>query len=406
MMNETRIIHLLQRYADAVLTREERTELIALLDNVQNTEIPDHLVQAMVAEAASLPAESLPGEAVEKFIRGIVAVDKPVAPAETPLVKSLPRIPAWRRWSWVAALAIVFGIGVYWYTINADRKKLPPVQLLSADEILPGKDRALLTLDDGSTIALDSASHGAIARQGTVNIIKTANGELRYEPAGATPGKTMINTVQTPRGGQFKIRLPDGTDVWLNAASAIRYPAAFTDTERVVRVTGEVYFEVAKYKQKPFVVIVDDKARIEVLGTHFNINAYSNAESLNTTLLEGQIKLLTLYNLAKSDIRGYLMKPGQQVQLSDKLNVIENADIARVMAWKNGLFDFTGTGFESVMKDVERWYDIEVQYEGPVPDMKFKGRMDRGVKLSGIVRFLEDYGLKTRLEGRTLIIAQ
>jgi len=217
---------------------------------------------------------------------------------------------------------------------------------------------AILTLADGSKVLLDTIHSGTVALQSGVTA-KIVNGDLVYEGAGSevvfnevqTP-KVVFNEVQTPKGRYYHLILPDGSEVWLNSLSSIRYPTSFSGTERRVEITGEAYFEVAKKQGLPFYVKINDIASVEVLGTHFNINAYSNEGSINTTLLEGSVKVTGNINQA-------LLKPGQQARIKDHIDIYDDVDINQVMAWKNGLFDFEGLSIIEIMRQLERWYDID-----------------------------------------------
>lgn len=273
----------------------------------------------------------------------------------------------------------------------------------TAGSIVPGSNRAMLTLADGSTIILDSAGNGAIAQQGNVRVVKLANGQIVYEPQGATQGEVLINTMSTPRGGQYQLTLPDGTKVWLNAASSISYPAVFTGKKREVKMTGEAYFEVAANREIPFIVDIDGRSAIEVLGTQFNVNSYANENDIAATLLEGSVKVSSTAIPA-----AILLKPGQQARITEHaghIALLDHTDMNRVMAWKNGFFSLENIGFAELARQLERWYDIEVKYEGAIPSIKFKGDMDRGVQLSDVMKMLTKLGVHCRVEGRTLIIA-
>lgn len=299
-----------------------------------------------------------------------------------------------RRW-WVAA-SVLFAmlVGAYWWMSYNNTPTTPAVAGVSLP-VVPGRNGAVLTLADGSKVLLDSIQEAVVALQGgaTASVV---NGELVYEGTG---NEVVYNTMTTPKGRQFNMTLADGTRVWLNAASSIRYPTVFSGKERRVEMSGEAYFEVAKNATMPFKVLANDLAEIEVLGTHFNLNAYENEASINTTLLEGSVK-----------VNGTTIRPGQQAQVvatdPKQTKVVQRADIEEVMAWKNGIFRFQDADLQQVMKHLERWYDIEVKYEGSVPGIHLKGKMDRGVALEDVMRFLADYNIATRLENRTLVISK
>ncbi|WP_205513410.1 FecR family protein [Longitalea arenae] len=344
------------------------------------------------------------------------------------------RRAVWQRWLAAASILLVLGVGIY-FLVNTRS----PQPVASSTEILPGKDGAILTLADGSKVLLDSIQNGVVAMQGGTRA-KIVDGTLIYEGRGS---EVVYNIMSTPKARKFHIILPDGTEAWLNSASSIRYPTTFTGTERRVTVTGEVYFEVAKNEKMPFRLNVNDKAEIEVLGTHFNVKAYENDSLINTTLLEGSIAIsvatgqhqqtgLSSQPGKKGRMESrekLILKPGQQAQIlvGEKkmqvkaalsaaqntaggeagagVTVINNTDTAKVMAWKNGVFDFNDITFEDGMHQLERWYDIEVVYEKGIPtDIELNGKLSKDIALNDLVIILEKIGVQCRLEGRKLYI--
>lgn len=316
------------------------------------------------------------------------------------VVRSMPT-----RWKWgwaAAAILVVFASSVYFFLDKAVEPSAPALVQQPAD-IAPGMEGAILTLADGSTVVLDSLGNGIVAAQiGAQAVIR--NGELMYEATGEPVEKISYNTLHTPKGRQFALTLSDGTKVWLNAASSIRYPANFAGKERWVDITGEVYFEVAASSQTPFRINVDGRAMIDVLGTDLNVNAYANEAYIRTTLINGAVRVAAGQSTRASE--AVVLKPGQQAQLSTDggIKLVKDADIEKVIAWKDGLFNFDGATLEEVMKQLERWYDIEVIYEQGVPDKKLIGKMTRGLTLNGLMIGLKELGIRTRLEGRQLIV--
>jgi len=312
-------------------------------------------------------------------------------------------MPARWKWGWAAAaILVVFASSVYFFLDKAVEPSAPALVQQPAD-IAPGMEGAILTLADGSTVVLDSLGNGIVAAQiGAQAVIR--NGELMYEATGEPVEKISYNTLHTPKGRQFALTLSDGTKVWLNAASSIRYPANFAGKERWVDITGEVYFEVAASSQAPFRINVDGRAMIDVLGTDFNVNAYANEAYIRTTLINGAVRVAAGQSTRASE--AVVLKPGQQAQLSTDggIKLVKDADIEKVIAWKDGLFNFDGATLEEVMKQLERWYDIEVIYEQGVPDKKLIGKMTRGLTLNGLMIGLKELGIRTRLEGRQLIV--
>lgn len=313
-----------------------------------------------------------------------------------------------QRWKWVAAIIIILGSGAYFY-INHNSKEKTSAGLAQQQDFLPGSNKAVLTLSDGTSIVLDSANKGKIALQGNSTIEKNENGEISYTPNGGSQGEEMINKMSTPRGGLYKLVLPDGSKVWLNAASSISYPVAFGKTERRVKVNGEVFLEVVKDNAKPFIVDVNTKSSIQVLGTSFNINAYEDEDSLKTTLVEGSVRVLAT-NRGGPDARrehGVTLRPGQQAALhstSTKINV-SAANIDHVLAWKNGFFNMEGNSIKGFTRQLERWYDIQVQFEGEIPPVTFRGQINRDVPLSDIIKYLNSLKINTRIDGKLLFLS-
>lgn len=303
----------------------------------------------------------------------------------------------------IAASFVIFisGIAAY-FTLNHTRKdtlaKAAPKQL--NDEITPGENKAILTLSDGSTIILDDAKNGQVAEQGGTRIAKLANGQLVYNASHSKPTDVVSNILTTPRGGQFTLTLPDGSKVWLNSISSIKYPTAFIDSERKVEISGEAYFEIAHNAEKPFMVSVNGMV-VKVLGTHFNINAYHDETSVKATLLEGSI------NLTKGTATTTL-SPGQQARLSngEDIEVINNVDVGQVVAWKNGYFSFNRAGLQAVMRQIARWYDVDIAYEGKIPEREFGGKIDRNANISEVLKILEESKVHFRIDGKSIIVSR
>jgi ferric-dicitrate binding protein FerR (iron transport regulator) len=274
-------------------------------------------------------------------------------------------------------------------------------------DIPPGKDGAILTLADGRRIVLDSLGNGVIAsQQGTR--VELKNGSLAYDAA-AAGDELIYNTLSTPKGRQFNVLLPDGTNVWLNSGSSIRYPTAFTAKERRVTITGEAYFEVAASKSKPFIVQINEKNQVQVLGTRFNINAYPDEAVARTTLLEGAVRVEVKHDGSRNNAaKSVVLQPGQQsrVKTGDASAAIQTVavDVDKVMAWRRGFFNFEDAGMDEVMRQLARWYDLEIVYEGNVPPIVFGGELSRNISLSGILKALEDSKVHFRVEGRRITI--
>ena len=265
------------------------------------------------------------------------------------------------------------------------------------DDVSPGGDKATLILADGSTIVLDDAQNGTLAQQGNSKVIKF-DGKLSYNLTNKNTKEVVYNTISTPKGGQYQLELSDGSLVWLNATSSIHFPTSFVKKERRVEIKGEAYFEIAENRDKPFIVTVNN-AEVQVLGTHFNINAYNDEDDVKTTLLEGAVKFVNGANIN-------ILKPGQQSQLTKNgsVNVVSDVDVDEVIAWKNGLFDFENAGIETVMRQLSRWYDVEIEYNGKTDDL-FIAEMRRNIKLSDVLKALELTGkVRFEIQGKKIIV--
>lgn len=325
-----------------------------------------------------------------------------------PVEAATRRVPFLRRYWAAASILLLAGLGVYfWYQHNSQPQVLTHTDQNLPKPILPGRDGAILTLADGSQVVIDSLGNGVIAMQGGTRVL-LQDGQLAYDPKETVNGEVSYNTMSTPKGRQFSLRLPDGTRVWLNAASSIRYPTTFPGSERRVEIQGEAYFEVVKNIQMPFRVNVNNKAEVEVLGTSFNLNAYENEANISATLLEGSVKVAD--NKLPSSNR-VTLQPGQQAQIrqiaqhtAPGIKVINDADIDKVMAWKNGAFNFTDVRLKDIMKQLERWYDIEVIFQSTVPNVELTGKMTRDVTLNELLKNLGDLGVHCKLEGRTVVV--
>lgn len=309
----------------------------------------------------------------------------------------------WIRYA--AGIIVLFGVGMYYFwNKNASfGKDVPETKVLAETkaDAAPGKEGAVLTLADGSTVVLDELENGLVAAQAGANVM-LENGQLAYTAAGQAATQIGWNTLATPRGRQFSVILPDGTGVWLNAASSITYPTVFAGKERKILMTGEVYFEVTENKQMPFHVSAGDMD-IEVLGTHFNVNAYPDENISRTTLLEGSIKL-------KTKKQQVVIRPGEQAQLhaSDEgsIHVVAGVDLSQVMAWQKGLFQFNNTSLSDIMRVVHRWYDVDIIYETKPSNKKFGGGISMKLPLSNLLRMLEANGVHFTLEGRILKVVE
>jgi len=307
------------------------------------------------------------------------------------------------KWIAAAASVLLFTFGAGWYVMYRNNQQQATVQnSITKNDILPGGNKAMLKLANGQTIVLDNAKNGILATQGNTVVNKTKNGQLVYSagPRSAVQ-QTAYNTISTPRGGEYQVILPDGTKVLLNAASSLTYPTVFTGRERKVTLTGEGYFEVAHNAAKPFKVSSNGQM-VEVLGTHFNINAYSDEPAVKTTLLEGSVRISRGGRMA-------VLKPGQQSRVAGndpEINVAE-VDARRVVAWKNGLFILDGDDIQHIMRLVSRWYDVDVAYRGTVPDDLFGGSVSRFSNVSELLNILQLTGkVHFKITGRKIIVSR
>jgi transmembrane sensor len=314
-------------------------------------------------------------------------------------------IPFYKRWlPQVAAAAIILiGATIFFQYFNKssttnDTVAVKPVTTAPAKEVLPGTDKAILTLADGTVVVLDSAKTGSIAAQGGT-VLQNKNGLIVYDASGnsASTEEIAFNTISTPKGGQYQVILPDGSKAWLNAASSLRFPTVFAGATRTVELTGEGYFEIAKNEKMPFHVKANN-VDVEVLGTHFNVMAYANEAAIRTTLLEGSVKL----NSGSSS--GYL-KPGQQADVNSTGVMKTGAgNVDEAVAWKNGNFYFDNTSLTTIMRQFERWYNIDVMYEGVEKKRFFSVEMSRNMSLSQVLKLLNAADIQFKIEQNKLSV--
>ena len=297
----------------------------------------------------------------------------------------------WRqgiRWWPAAALLVMLAAGAYfWLRPPASQS---PAPMAAQKDLPPGGNKAILTLSNGARIILDSAHIGQLASQGNSTVEKADSGMLVYNQSGNGASVIQYNTLRTPRGGQYKLALPDGSVAWLNAASSIRFPASFPRHERVVEITGEAYFEVARNANSPFSIRIlssngTPKGTIQVLGTHFNINAYEDEPFISTTLLEGSVEISHLQ-------RKVLLKPGEQAQLNAAGNIsVAAVDTDEAVAWKNGEFLFNNANMADIMRQLSRWYNVEVSYKDSL-NVLVNGSISRDVNIFQVLHILEQTG--------------
>jgi ferric-dicitrate binding protein FerR (iron transport regulator) len=385
---------LISRLAAGTATEVEREQFNDWLDGLSGEEFGRVLAELEAAIAGERDFEPYRDVWLEALMEKVQR-EKPA------VVRSFPM----GRWVAAAVFVGLLGTGLLLW-----RNTARPVAAGDAGQPMgdakPARAGAILTLDDGRRVVLDSLPNSIIAtQQGTQVAVR--NGKLVYTAGGASTSSPAVsfNTVTVPRGRQFQLSLPDGSRVWLNAASSIRYPTVFNGQERKVEISGEAYFEVAKNMKMPFWVGIDGHTTVEVLGTHFNVKAYPDEHGIQTTLLEGVVRVV-----ADKDRR--VLRPGEQADVafagSGSLRVVEGVDTGQVMAWKNGVFNFHLASLEEVMQQLSKWYDIDVRYEAGIPDKRFDGEMGRDVNLSKVLAFLQGSGVRFRLEenGKRLVIAR
>ncbi|HEY9258096.1 FecR family protein [Chitinophaga sp.] len=391
-MQEQRVTYLLQQRLSGNETAAEQAELYNLLKDDDNMELFMAALTDLMWQAPE-GAEADPS-ARATLLKSITATDLTL-----PFVETLRPAPSIRWWWAAAAIAgIVLATVGYWMWKPVNSIAPVPAIARYKNDVAPGGNKAILTLADGSSIALDDARNDTLGKQGNTNIIKTQNGQVLYKAEKATTAITY-NTLTTPRGGQYQLTLPDGTQVWLNAASSLYFPTAFSGNSREVVLTGEAYFDVATLPEKPFRVKVNGTT-IAVLGTQFNIMAYANEQTMAVTLLTGAV------NVSNNGVVKKL-QPGQQARVSANNSIsVTEADTQAAVAWKNGFFIFDRADITTVMRQLERWYDIEVVYEGTPPEMRFGGGIQRSLPLSRVLNILEKNQVSFKIEGRKITVVR
>lgn len=374
-MNNKRLLYLLSKFQDSGCSEEELQELEQWYTqlNTGNQSISD-------SQAAAFSAEML-------------------AQFRSSLQNSAVVVPFYRKSFFrIAAASVVFVLGTVAYLIFSNIGKQDALVKNNTTQQLdiasPKISKATITLANGQTVLLDSIGNGILAKQGAVSLVKSADGQIVYT---GTSTSTVYNTLFNPRGSKvISLTLNDGTIVWLNSESSLRYPVAFVGNQRRVEITGEAYFEVAKDETKKFIV-ESNGVSTEVLGTHFNVNTYESEHDVKITLLEGAIKV------RKGIITG-ILKPGQQAEVTDDIRVTSNVDMDAVMSWKNGFFHFANTSIPELMKQISRWYDIDIVYNSVITQRQFGGEISREASLSEVLKILNKSKVKCRLEDNKLII--
>jgi transmembrane sensor len=374
----TRLSYLLDKYAVKEASEAEMRELATLLENDWEEIAPgqeaSHVDWGHMLSAIKGEGRDLRGQRLVRVMR-----------------------IGWFRSA--AAVFLLLAAGVVFY---ATYRKKEAVQVTSVPaDVPPGGNKAVLTLAGGQQIMLDSAHQGNLTVQGNVQVSKVSDGRLAYQAIGSAATALVYNTLSTPRGGQYELTLPDGSHAWLNAASSVTYPTVFTGSTREVTMTGEVYFEVKYNASQPFTVKAANSV-IEDLGTHFNVNAYADEPVLRTTLLEGKVAV-------RNGAERRVLSPGEQAEVTGtgaSIFVRSGIDPDEAVAWKNGLFQFNKADIRTVMRQIARWYDVEVRFEGPVSDDRFWGKLPRDANASQVLHVLQKEQVHFRIEGKTIIVTQ
>lgn len=378
-MKKESIIHLVDRYLSGTASEAE-----------------SGLVESFLNELSNGPVRQLsPEEEAAKERVLLNRIYSKIHGRKKAILVSMPKV--WKA-SIAAAAVLIIAVSV-WLLYNNKPASKP--ELAKKDIVAPGSNRAMITLADGRKIYLDSLGNGQLAVEGNVKLIKLADGQIAYQnQIGDIAKEVKYNTLSNPRGSKvIDMQLSDGSHVWLNSGSSITFPVPFIGNERKVMIDGEAYLEVAHDASRPFIV-AKGETEVQVLGTHFNVNAYSDEEDIKVTLLEGSVKV----NKASFSA---IIKPGQQARVRDKIAVVDGVDMDGVMAWKNGLFNLSGENIQTVMRQVSRWYDAEVEYRGDVTGIEFFGTVSRRQNVSELLRVMEKTGIvHFTVEGKKIIVSK
>lgn len=389
-----RIIDLLKVFTEGMANPEDEQELFDLIEITKDEGVIKKYIKKLLPDHKS--NDRVPVADWERLYQRIVE-EKNYQPTEPVIWKM-----SWTRLATAAVIFLLLGTGYYFFTTQKEpkgQKRLAKIEQIKTIDIAPpAAVNAVLTLANGKRIILDSSGNGTLASQGAVNVVKLADGQIAYR---GTSKEIEYNTLSNPRGSKIiSLSLADGSKVWLNAESSLRYPTAFTGNERKVEITGEAYFEVAHNPDMPFVVSKSGTS-IRVLGTHFNVNAYDDENSLDVTLLEGSVSVMTVHS-----IQPKVIQPGAQAKINKDgaIELTNSVDLNEVMAWKNGLFSFKEADIESIMRQVSRWYNVGVIFKKPVTE-KFYAEVSRSTSVSTLLEILEaTKAVQFKIEGNTIIV--
>jgi ferric-dicitrate binding protein FerR (iron transport regulator) len=404
-LDHARKTALFKRYFNHTLTEEEKSELMEWIGNGPHKEEVIALMNTAWEEFNEEGVVFTDSQS-EKMLHTIIHSQKA---GESPEERISGKKITSKKWLVAASLSLLLVTAAYfWYSQPSSVSISASTQPVETNiDLPPGGNKAVLTLSNGKAIILDSVENGALAQQGGTKVVKLQSGQLVYKNQNLADRTQNIsfNTLAVPRGGQYKLTLPDGSKVWLNAASSLKFPTAFTGKKRQVELTGEAYFEISPDTKRPFSVIIPagisgtNQMVIEVLGTYFNVNAYKDEPAVRTTLLEGSVRV------AQGSL-SRLLQPGQQAQTTKGTNDINiiRPNLDEVIAWKNGIFRFDNEDLPTIMRKISRWYDIEVDFQENVPESRFSGMISRNTNLSQVLQVLEINGVHFKIEGKKISV--
>ena len=388
--SESRIAYLLEAFSQLKATNEEEEELFDWVAKGNEQPIKEHIEKLVSGYKSNDLVPSVDWERLYQRLMEESNIHK---------IQPVVRKMLWPRWAAAAAALILLGASYYYLPTHKTQQELAGIPQPKRHDIAPpSMVNAILTLGNGQKIILNSTGNGIVAMHGGVNVVKMANGQIAYQ---GTSNDITYNTLSNPRGSKvIRLTLGDGSKVWLNAASAIKYPTAFVGKERKVELTGEAYFEVAHNPAMPFRVSKGG-TNVEVLGTHFNVSAYDDESSVNVTLLEGSVKVMTSERQLST-----VIKQGEQARIDENgyIQLANAVDVDEVMAWKNGQFSYREANIESIMRQVARWYDVDVVFEKPVQE-KFYAEVSRNTSVTTLLKMLEaTKAVHFKIEGKTITV--
>ena len=402
-MSQSTIVYIIEKSNIETLSPDEVAILNEWLDSVSPEEFHQTLDACTGLPAGLRAYPSLPPEFARRLEFAMDEADGPN--------KIIPLFH-WKKWTAAAAAIVLLSAGTWWWLSHSRAPDAP----VAVHDVAPGINGAVLTLADGRQIVLDSTNNGFSATDGHAKISKGSKDQLTYKAAADAPGDAtatnaaaataataggsanlIYNTLTTPRGRKISVVLADGTKVWLNAASSIKFPTVFSGSQRRVEIRGEAYFEVAANVKQPFIVKkMYSDYEVQVLGTQFNINAYDDEDEIKTTLLTGAVR-----------VKNKILKPGQQAVAGkdqDEVTIVPNVNTGEVMSWKNGVFNFDRADIHTVMRQIARWYDVDVEYKGTIT-RHFGGTISQDVNVSQVFKMLELTGaVRFTIEGRKIIV--